>query len=82
MAYSIQQYINAGLSFQELESRVKNLEPFIRVYMRDYENIRRSMEDPEYGKACLADLQAKLDDLKADATSLITVIELKKLGEC
>ena len=81
MAYSLQVYINANLSISDLERRVKNLEPLIRVNLKDYNSIKRAMEDFGYGQIRLKEIQAILDDLKEEATNIITVIELKKAGE-
>lgn len=81
MSYSLQDYIKAGLSIPEYEQRFKALEPLVRVYRRDYDDIKHAMENHEWGLEKLKELQDKLDDLKKDMENIIVVIELKKAGE-
>lgn len=79
MAYDISVYVNLR-SIPDLESRFKNLEPFVRIHGREYEDIRRAMADKEWGEAKLAELKEKLMDLKLDMENIITAIELLKCG--
>lgn len=75
MAYPLEIYLNLR-SIPELEKRFTLLEPLVRVYLREHENIRRAMEDNEWGLAKLTEIQKELDDLKLDMTNIATAVEL------
>lgn len=81
MSYTLTEYINAKLSIPEYEQRFKALEPLVRVYRKDYDDIKHAMENHEWGLERLKEIQEKLDDLRQDMENIIVVIELKKAGE-
>lgn len=79
MPYTVQQYLKYN-NISDLERRFKLLEPLVRVYKNDLEMVRRAMEDKEWGEAKMKEIQEKLDDLRSDATNIVTAIELLRGG--
>jgi hypothetical protein len=74
MAYSLETYVNIR-NIPELEKRFSLLEPVVRVYMRDHADIKTALENPEEGRKILADIEAKLEDLRVDMTNIAMAIK-------
>lgn len=79
MAYDVLTYIQQRDPIR-LERMFKLLEPLVRIAQGRQELVRRSMEDPEWGKMKLAEIQAELDDLKLDMQNIALAIECLKNG--
>jgi hypothetical protein len=74
MAYSLETYVNIR-NIPELEKRFSLLEPVVRVYMRDHADRETALENPEEGRKILADIEAKLEDLRVDMTNIAMAIK-------
>lgn len=68
------------LSLDDLNRRFTNLEFLAKIYSAHRDEIKRSMEDFEYGQQTLKDWRDRISSITDDMSNIIIAIQMKQNG--
>lgn len=74
MAYTAIEYVKIG-NVEELNRRFENTKTVAEVMLLRRRFVKQILENPEYGKQYLLELESNLREYKEDMENIVTAIE-------